>query len=85
MASLVAHRHLNILLPAAIPLVVWAVARFTSALPVLRPDWLLVSAAGLVLYAAWKWLGVTRPPEVDIRVDLLLIWAVPGISTAWSL
>lgn len=36
-------------------------------------------------YAAWEWLVQLRTPEANIRVDLLLIWPVLAILSAWSL
>jgi hypothetical protein len=44
---------------------------------------LLASAAAWTAYAAWEWLVVTRTPEANIRVDLMLIWPGLAIVTAW--
>jgi hypothetical protein len=32
----------------------------------------------------WEWLLLRKTPEADIRVDLLLIWLVIAIATAWA-
>jgi len=45
---------------------------------------LLVPAAFFAVFAAWEWLVMTRTPEADIRVDLLLIWPAALAVTAWS-
>jgi hypothetical protein len=44
---------------------------------------LLALAGAWLLYAAWEWLVQTRTPEADIRVDLLVIWPVLALLTAW--
>lgn len=36
-----------------------------------------------LLYAAWEWLVIATTPEADIRVDLLLIWPLLAIVSAW--
>lgn len=46
---------------------------------------LLIAAAGWMAYAAWEWLVMVRTPEANIRVDLLLIWPVLAVLTAWAL
>jgi len=49
----------------------------------LRP--LLVAAGAWALYAAWEWLVLVRTPEANIRVDLLVIWPVLALLSAWAL
>lgn len=46
---------------------------------------LLVVAAGWAVYAIWEWLVMTKTPEANIRVDLLLIWPVLLVLTAWGI
>lgn len=46
---------------------------------------LLVAAASWLIYAAWEWLVQVRTPEANIRVDLLVIWPVLAILSAWAL
>ena len=38
-----------------------------------------------MLYATWEWLVQVRTPEANIRVDLLVIWPVLAIRSAWAL
>jgi hypothetical protein len=40
-------------------------------------------ACGWALYAAWEWVVLTRTPEADIRVDLLLIWPLLALCSIW--
>jgi hypothetical protein len=44
--------------------------------------WLVVASAWGI-YGGWEWLVNARSPDANIRVDLLLIWPVLGILTAW--
>jgi hypothetical protein len=46
---------------------------------------ILIAAVLWLLYAAWEGLVLWRSPEADIRVDLLLIWPVLAIASAWGL
>ena len=53
-----------------------------------RPMLIAVIAWGL--YAAWEWLVLVRlvlvkTPEANIRADLLVIWPVLAILSAWAL
>jgi hypothetical protein len=50
-----------------------------------QPRMLLVGARGWLLYAAWEWLVMTKTPEADIRVDLLVIWPVLAFLSMWAL
>jgi uncharacterized membrane protein YqgA involved in biofilm formation len=45
---------------------------------------LLLAAGGWLIYAAWEWLVQARTPEANIRVDLLVIWPVLAILSAWA-
>jgi CDP-diglyceride synthetase len=36
------------------------------------------------VFAAWEWLVMTRTPDANIRVDLLLIWPALLLLTLWS-
>lgn len=44
---------------------------------------LLIVSGAWLLYAAWEWLVQTRTPEANIRVDLLVIWPLLALLTAW--
>jgi hypothetical protein len=61
--------------------VLWGSARVLTGRPGRA---LLVPAAFFAAFAAWEWLVMTRSPEANIRVDLLLIWPAAVIVTAWS-
>jgi hypothetical protein len=49
-----------------------------------QPRWLLLAAAAWGLYAAWEWLVLTRTPDATIRVDLLVIWPLLAVLSAWT-
>ena len=82
LASMVVHKPLNILLVAVL---------FGIGLQIRRgsaggsPTSMLIVAAGWALYAAWEWLVMTRTPEANIRVDLLVIWPVLLALSGWSI
>jgi hypothetical protein len=83
LASLFVGNPLNI---AVIALIVLAFHGMIRRFPVgtnRHPRALLVVAAAWGCYAAWEWLVVTRSPEANIRVDLLLIWPILAIITIW--
>jgi hypothetical protein len=50
-----------------------------------RPGPLLAASIAWSLYAAWEWLVLIRTPEANIRVDLLIIWPVLAILSAWAI
>jgi hypothetical protein len=41
------------------------------------------AALGWACYAAWEWLVVTRTPEANIRVDLVVLWPLLGVVSGW--
>ena len=45
----------------------------------------LGAAVAWLAYAGWEWLVLVKSPEANIRVDLLLIWPVIGLTTLWAL
>lgn len=49
-----------------------------------RPNPLWIPGVLWLVYAGWEWLVTTRSPEANIRVDLLLIWPVVGLTTLWA-
>jgi hypothetical protein len=61
----------------------WVVLRFGS--PGVRANPLLWPAAYCLVFAGWEWLVMTRTPEANIRVDLLLVWPLLLVLTVWSL
>ncbi len=44
---------------------------------------MLAVCGAWLAYDAWEWLVMTRTPEADIRVDLLVIWPILAILTVW--
>ncbi len=74
LGSLFVHKPLNILALAALFLAAWAVLRFGSVAAARHPNALLIPFGVCLLYAVWEWLVMTRTPEANIRVDLLVIW-----------
>ena len=83
LAALVVHKPLHILAVAAVFLVAFLVMRLTPVGEGKHAAALLVPVAAWVLYAAWEWLVMTRTPEADIRVDLLVIWPVLVVLSVW--
>ena len=80
--TLLIHKPLNILAIALVLGAFWAVARFGLRAP--RPNALLTPVIAVLLYAGWEWLVMVYSPEANIRVDLILIWPVLLILTAWA-
>ena len=83
LASFLVAKPLNILLVAVV---------FLSAYLALRvlgigrnPRWLLIASAAWGLYSAWEWLVQVKTPEADIRVDLLVMWPMLALLSAWAL
>lgn len=75
----------HILLIAAINLALWAAGRATVLRTVPKSNVLWVPAVAWLAYAGWEWLVLVKSPEANIRVDLLLIWPVIGLTTLWAL
>jgi hypothetical protein len=85
LASLFVGKPLNILLVAALFFAGYLVLRQSSVAAGRRPHALLAAVVAWAVYAAWEWAVQIRTPEANIRVDLLLIWPVLAIVSAWSL
>ena len=85
LASLLVHKPLNILVVAVIFAALYLLLRFTDLGSEKTPGALLVPAAGWALYAVWEWLVMTRSPEANIRVDLMLIWPLLLVVSIWFL
>lgn len=84
-ASLLVGRPLNILAVGALFLAGYLALRFTASGIARRTRPVLIASSAWVLYAAWEWLVQTKTPEAIIRVDLLVIWPVMAILSAWAL
>ena len=85
LASLFVGKPLNILALAVLFLVCYLALRFTALGPARHPGSLLIASMTWGLYAAWEWLVQIKTPEANIRVDLLVIWPVLAILSAWAL
>lgn len=48
-----------------------------------RPS--LIACIAWGLYAAWEWLVLSKTPEANIRVDLLVIWPVMAVFSLWAI
>ncbi len=76
LSSFVVHKPLNLMIVAALFVGIFLVLRLTGLGEGRRPGLLLVPAVAWGLYAAWEWLVMTRTPEANMRVDLMLILPV---------
>jgi hypothetical protein len=85
LASLFVGKPLNILALAVLFLAGYLTLRFTALGKARHPRSLLIASAAWGLYAAWEWLVQIKTPEANIRVDLIVIWPVLAILSAWML
>ena len=84
-ASLFIANPLNILAVAVLFLLAYFARRFMLAGGETHSRWLMVAAAAWLVYAAWEWLILVRTPEANIRVDLLLIYPLLAVLSAWGI
>ena len=84
-ASLLIGKPLNILAVGALFLAGHLALRFAGSGIARSTRQTLIASAAWVLYAAWEWLVQIKTPEANIRVDLLVIWPVLAILSAWAL
>jgi hypothetical protein len=85
LASVFVGKPLNILAVAIVFLAGYLALRFTALGTARHPRPLLIASTAWGLYSAWEWLVQIRTPEANIRVDLLVIWPVLAILSAWAL
>ena len=85
LASLLVGKPQNILVVAIVFLTGYLVLRLAALDIVRNPRPLLIASIAWGLYAAWELLVQTKTPEANIRVDLLVIWPVLTILSAWVL
>ena len=85
LASLFVGKPLNLLVVTALFLAGYLVLRVRALGAGRRPRPLLVAAIAWALYAVWEWQVHIHTPDANIRVDLLVIWPVLGILSAWAL
>ena len=83
-ASLFVGKPLNILIVAAVFLLMYLIVRFVMSSASLHSNPLLVISITWGGYAVWEWLVITQTPEANIRVDLLVIWPVLAVLTVWQ-
>jgi hypothetical protein len=76
---------LNILAVAAVFLVAHLPCASPPSARAAIPGPILLAAVAWPLCAAWEWLVRVRTPEANVRVDLVLIWPVLAILSAWAL
>jgi len=79
------HQPLRIIALAALYFAAWAMLHYVFPRGRLRGTRFLVPGFFPLGFAAWEWTVMTRTPEADIRVDLLVIWLVLAILTLWAL
>ena len=84
LASLFVGKPHHILAVAVVFFAGYLVMRFAAARVARRPRPLLIASAAWGVYAAWEWLVQIKTPEANIRVDLLAIWLVLAIVSAWA-
>ena len=75
----------HILTVAFVFLAAYLLLRFTQTGKTRHPGSLLIASSAWGVYAAWEWLVHTKTPEANIRVDLLVIFPVLLIISAWGL
>jgi hypothetical protein len=78
------HQPLRLLMISGAFLVAWVLLRNRQVLAS-RSRPLLIPAAYFAAFSAWEWLVMTRTPDADIRVDLLLLWPLALLIVGWSL
>jgi hypothetical protein len=79
------HHPLRLAMLAAPFFLLWLALRRGSGARAARSRALLYPAAVFLVFAGWEWLVMTRTPEANIRVDLLVIWPVAAIVAVWAL
>ena len=85
LSSFLVNKPVHILAVALAYFFLWIVLRLVKSRVIHHPDALLVPAVFAVIYAGWEWLVITKTPEANIRVDLLLIWPLQAILSIWAL
>jgi hypothetical protein len=85
LASLFVGKPQNILVVAILFLTGYLVLRFAVLGIARNTRPLIISSIAWALYSAWELLVQTKTPEANIRVDLLVIWPVLAILSAWAL
>jgi hypothetical protein len=85
LASLFVGKPGNILIVSIVFFVAYLVPRVAAPANRRRFSPLLIASVAWGVYAAWEWLVQAKTPEANIRVDLLVIWPILAILSAWTL
>lgn len=83
LASMFVEKPQHILTVAVVFFAGYLILRFTPIGNAHHPRPLLIVSTAWGLYATWEWLVQTKTPEANIRVDLLIIFPVLVILSAW--
>jgi len=83
-ADLFISKPLNILTVALVFLTAYLALRLKPLGIVCRPLPLLIASAAWGTYAGWERWVQAMTPEANIRVDLLVIWPILAIVSAWA-
>jgi hypothetical protein len=78
------HHPLRLVLLAVPFALAWLMFRQGGGSRAGRSRVLLYPAGFFLVFAGWEWLVMSRTPEADIRVDLLVIWSVAAILVIWA-
>jgi len=84
-ASLFVGKPQNILVVAVVFLVGYRALRFAALGIARHPRPLIIASIAWGLYATWEWQVQTQTPEANIRDDLLVMWPLLAILSAWAL
>jgi hypothetical protein len=84
LASLLVGKPQNILVVAIAFFAAHIVPWFTAQGNRRRSGSLLIASIAWGVYAAWEWLVQAKTPEANMRGDLLVIWPVLAILSAWT-
>ena len=85
LASLFVGKPQNILMVAIFFLLGYIILKFITKSAFLHPHPLLILFVVWGAYALWELLIQIKTPDANIRVDLMLIWPILGILSAWKL
>jgi len=85
LALLLVGKPQNILVVAIVFFSGYLVLRFTVLGIARNTRPLIIVSIAWVLYSVWELLVQTKTPEANIRIDLLVIWPVLAILSAWAL
>ena len=85
LGALLVGKPLNILAIAGVFLVICEARRRANGGRQRDSLWPIAAAIAWATYAAWEWLVLARTPEANIRVDLLIIWPILAVLSAWAI